>query len=378
MLRFSFDTQIVGEFGDNLDDDFDLENSTIIGLYTREGANASLSFSARYTEIELDETVALLADVGSTIIDQGTLARFGLDAGVVFGRDGPFEVSLNAAYRDLNYQDTTDLTLSDEEQFSFDALARLRLNSAITLRGLAGYRDTDEEDLLETEREFSFFGLGLETETASGLQIVGDVLFDHSETTTNAPSEVTEEGLGGELAITQLRPNGTIGFVLSSRIDESGRRSLARVTRSLDTPTGGLSFSLGVVNQADSDDLEFIGGLGYSRELPRGTLVANLTQEASSRDGDAFLNTSISVDYSQIINSVSGWQAELAYVSSEELGGADDDSRASAVLSYTRELTEDWNMRAGVEFIRDIQENAANTNSNTVFFNIERDITFGF
>ncbi len=378
LLRFSIGTEVVGEFGSDLRDDFDFENTSIEGIYTRSSATASLRFTGSYVETELDDSIFALGDDGSIIIDEGSLARFSLGAGVVLGEGGPFEVSLDANYRTLNYQDTIDLTLSDEDQYSLNGLARFRLNPTTSLRAVAGITVTDEEDAQETERDVSFIGLGAETENAGGLFLFGDILFDRSETTTNAPSDETTDGIGVDFGVTQQRPNGAIELAFSSRIDEAGRRNSALVTRSLIMPTADLSVSVGVVDQDGDDQLQFIGGLDYTRELARGTVVASLNQDASSRDGVAFLNTELSLDYSHIINSISGWQAGLTYSSTEELGGADDDSRASAILSYTRDLTEEWNIRTGVEFIRDIESGEDNTTSNTVFFNIERDITFGF
>lgn len=378
LLRFSIGSEVVGEFGSDLDDDFELENSTIEGLFTREVSNASLRFSGRYTEVELDDNVFQLGDSGSLIIDDGSLTQLSLGAGVVFGLGGPFELSLDANYRTLDYQDTLDPDLADEDQFSFNVLARFRLNAATTLRASAGTTITDEDDLTQTERDVSFIGLGAETETADGLFVFGDILFDRAETTTNVPTDEVDEGLGIEVGLTQARPNGTIGLNFSSRTDESGRRNSASVLRSFDMPTGVVSFTFGVVDQDGDDDLQFIGELGYTRELARGLIEANLTQDASSRDGEAFLNTALSVNYSHEINSVSGWNAGLAYTSSEELGGVDDDSRATATISYRRDLTDEWNFRTGYEYARDVESGTDSRTSNTVFFNIQRDITFGF
>ena len=378
LLSFSIGGDLVGEFGSDLSDDFDIENTNIEGIYTREGANASLRFTGLFSEVELDEDIVAIGDAGSIVIDEGSLEQLRFGAGVVLGDGGPFELSLNAFYRTLDYQDTVDDTLTDEDQYSFDALARLRLNPATTLRARAGITITDEDDAVQTERDVSFFGIGAETETAGGLLVFGDILYDRAETTTNIPSDDTDEGLGIEFGLTQARPNGSVGLNFSSRTDESGRRNSATVSRSLDMPTGLVSLSVGVVDQEGDDDLQLIGELGYTRELARGTIDASLTQDTSSRDGEAFLNTALSVTYSHAINSVSGWDAGLTYSSSEELGGDSDDSRATATISYTRDLTEEWNMRTGYEYIRDVESGTDSRTSNTVFFNIQRDITFGF
>ena len=47
-------------------------------------------------------------------------------------------------------------------------------------------------------------------------------------------------------------------------------------------------------------------------------------------------------------------------------------------MTYTRSLTEDWEMNAGVEHVREVDDGGPSESSNTIFFNIQRDITFGF
>ena len=84
------------------------------------------------------------------------------------------------------------------------------------------------------------------------------------------------------------------------------------------------------------------------------------------------------MDFSQSINSYSGWSAGLSYVAVDEFGGSDDDDRATARVTYSRSLTEDWRMNTGVEHIRESESSGSSDTSNTIFFNIERDITFGF
>ncbi len=379
VLSFGIGTDLVGEFGGDLpDDDFDFESSRANILYTREGASSLFRFTGSYTETQLDESTFDLGGGSGVIISEGAVTRTSLGFGLTTGVDGPVELSLNGNHRKLDYQDTVDPDLIDETSKSVDGTARLRLNPAVTLRATAGVTRTDEEDAVSTERDERYVGLGFETETAGGLSIVGDVLYDVVETSDTTPSTSRDDGIGVDLGLTQDRPDGSIQLALSSRIDEAGRRSTAEVTRSYDMPAGEIAFSLGVLDQEGEDSLQVVGGLEYTRELPRGGITASLRQDASSRDGAAFLNTLASLDYAQEINAVSGWSAGISYTASDRLGGVDDDSRTTATFTYTRELAEDWSMSTGVEHTRVTDTGTPDRSSNAVFFNIRRDITFGF
>lgn len=369
-LSFSIGTEIVGDIFGETDDDFQFDNYTAELQYARAGANSELAFSASYRDVDLDDEVF---DTGTEIIiDTGTVKSTRLGVDVRTGIEGPFGMDVSAGYFDKEYANTLDPDLIDSTTVNLDAVTYFRVAPNLAFRGLAGIEDIDEADGTQTSN--TYVGVGVEGDTAGGLNFVGDILFDRSEV-TGSP---TEDGVGVELGVTQDRVNGTIGFELASRVDDAGRRSSVRVNRSYERPDGGLAFSLGVVDQEGDDSLRLIGGLDYTRETPRGGLTASLSQDAGTSDGMAVLNTGIAVSYAQDINSVSGWEASVEYFANNELGTSDDDNRAAATLAYTRDLTADWGMRTGVEHQRVSEAGGSARSSNTLFFSIERDITFGF
>jgi hypothetical protein len=382
-LRFNIGTELVGEYGGGAADEFDVENTSADLAYSREGANARLGFSASYSEIQLEDSViettpAFGIGFGSLVIDEGTAKITNLNGSFETGINSPFGVELRAGYFRSEFGATVDPDRTDTERVSLDSVARFQLNPAYTARVLAGISVQNEEDALESESRDSYVGVGLSTETASGLSVTGDIMFDRSETTVLGPVTTTEDGIGVDLSVSQSQPAGSIGFDLSSRISEDGRRTQASVNRSMELPTGELAFVLGIVDQEGDDSLRPLGRLSYRQDTPRGGLTASLSQEPSVDDGDIYTNTRLAVDFAQDIDSTSGWMAGLAYSAVNEVGGTDDDNRATASLAYTRSLTEEWRMRTGLEHIRESTGGGSTESSNTVFFNIERDITFGF
>ena len=147
--------------------------------------------------------------------------------------------------------------------------------------------------------------------------------------------------------------------------------------RAFELQNGALFLSLGVADQ-ESEDLEFTTRVSYTREFSDSVIQADIIQSPSTSDGDAFLNTSIRLNYMKEINAISSWDAGFSYGSAAEFGEPDGDTRTSATVAYNRDLTEDWNLRAGVEVIRIEDDGSPDRSSNTVFVNIGRDFTFGF
>lgn len=374
VLRFTIGTEYEGEISGDTGDDFDFTGSYATLNYGREGANGRFEFSAAYRERNLDDEV-IETDTGF-VIDSGTLESIDLSTRIITGIEGPFGLEVGLSYSDNDYTDTADPDLIDSTRTAADVLAHFRVSPDYGYRARAGYSFLDEED--GTETTTTYLGAGIEGETSTGLTYYGDVIFDRSEVTVPGPSTSEDDGIGIEAGITRELSNGSLGFELASRVDDDGRRSSAEVSRSFELPDGGLAFSLGVVDQELDDSLRVIGGLDYTKETPRGGLTASISQDATVDDGSPILNTGVSVGYAEDINEISGWEANVSWFSSNELGGSDDDTRSRASLAYTRELAEDWAMRTGVEHERVSTSGGTSRSSNTVFFTIERDITFGF
>ena len=171
------------QFGGTADDDFEIENSDAALEYSRRGANSRLSFAARYREADLDDDVLTFGPSDTLIIDGGSAEVTTLEARLETGLEGPLGFDVRGRYRKEAYIDTTDEDLDDNERLSVDALARFRVNPALTARVRAGVSEENEYDDLDgkTETNDTYFGVGVAGETAGGLSFKGDVLYDRTE-----------------------------------------------------------------------------------------------------------------------------------------------------------------------------------------------------
>lgn len=381
-LGFNLGTVLEGAIGSGTDstDNFRLTSKTVGVNYAREGANSSLAFDASFSDTEFDDEaigffVDGVFDPDGLIIDGGSRERFSYGIRYQFGTGGP--LSLDLRFRDtaIDYVDTTDPDLVSFDATSIDATARFRINPAVSGRFVTGQSRKSEEDT-DTVRKSKYIGAGIEGETASGLSYFVDLTQDDSETIKTGSVDSADDGLGLSFGATQDMPDGDIGIELSSRIDDSGRRNRAEISRSYDLPAGALALSLGVVDQ--NDDTEVVTRLSYSREGDGSAFSANLVQRPTTEDGTGFLNTSLQVNYSQDLSPVSSLGAGVTYGSASEFGGSGSDTRTSASVTYRRSLTQDWSLRTGVEHTRIDEDGGDNVSRNTIFLNVGRDFSFGF
>jgi hypothetical protein len=383
-FRFSLGAGIEGDDGgaSTEADALDIRRSNIALSYARDGANSRLSLSARYDEADLDDDVFGffvdgVFDPDALIVEGGTRQLTRLSADFSTGIDAPFGVDLSFGLTSNSYVDASDPDLNDSDSRRISATARFSINPATTARLTTNYVKTEIDDLVDTSRTSQSIGTGVTTQTRTGLELSADISIDSAETLNGSTVTNESDGLGLSFGVLQPRPDGTLAASLSSRIDNSGRRTSASVTRSFDLPTGGLTLSLGVVDQED-EDLEFTTQLGYTREAAGGTLTANLVQSPSTSDGDAFLNTSVGLGFEAPINSISSWSADFSYGSAAQFGEEDGDERTAAGIRYTRDLNEDWALNAGLRHVRITEDGADKRTSNTLFLNVGRDFSFGF
>ena len=378
VFTFDIGAEYVKDFDSSSTDDSEIENANARVEYTRENANSLFSLFAAYRESELeDEVVATGIGSDVLVIDSGTLKVSSAGIRYELGTDeSPFGLNFGIEYSDRDYTDTVDPDLEDTQVLSVDALARFQISPTTAVRARVGQTREDQEDATDTQITDTYYGLGLEGETGGGISYTADVLFDETETDDGAVT--SEDGVGIELSVVQDRNNGSIGATVTSRIDESGRRTAASIRRDIELALGGLGFSIGVVDQEDDDSLRYTAGLDYTRETRRGLFTASLSQTPGTSDGDAFLNTEFSLNYSADINDVSGWSAGVSYFEANELSGTDDDSRTSASIAYRRDITDEWGMNAGLTHTRVDEAGVGDRSRNTLFFNVQRDISFGF
>lgn len=342
--------------------------------YGRRSLTSSLSFDASYSERDTGNLDFVLdPDSQDLVVDQGTVARTTLGFGLETGIGGPFGIVLDAGYSRRVYFDTLNPDLTDDETLNFFGLARFAVTPTTDANLIARYiqdRDFDGDDYRRTTRRL---GAGFDHSFNETQRLGFDVTSDIIDTTENGVTE-TDEGYSFVLGYEQDLQAGSFSVEASSVLENVGNQNTISFTRGFDLPDGGLFFRLGVTNN-DSSDVNPILQVDYTRQLGEAVLSATARQsvDQSNTDSDEFLNRLVNIDYSQSINSVSGWQTSFGFNESENLTAGGTERQTNFTISYNRAVTEDWDVVGGYRY-RDLQSTSeADRTSNTFFLTLERD-----
>jgi hypothetical protein len=246
------------------------------------------------------------------------------------------------------------------------------VNPVTTLSAIAGYNRDQELEGGVYDRETTSFGFGVARDLDAAQNLSFDITGDLIDTTDEDGFE-SVEGYSVAFAYDRDLPTGSLGLAVSSRLQSNGRQNTIFGERNIDLPDGELVFGLGVANN-DSSDLNPIFRLDYTRELATGVISARAEQSESQAidSNDQFLNRVAAVDYSQEINSVSGWSTSLFYADSDNLTDGTNTERWNFGIEYRRAITADWDLVSGYTY-EESTDSDSTVEANTVFLTIERD-----
>ena len=363
--------------GTETGDDVEIATSNLRFGYTRSAANSSLSASGSYRESDVGEFVPdedLLSE--DLIFDTGTRKDTSFKFGFETGLQAPIGASLNYSLRDRAFSDITDPDLFDTEQRTLSGRINFRIDPRITLRLTASEGRYEAEDVDQTERDTSSYGVGAAFDVTPSLSADVELSFDETETRDTAGTRISD-GYGLSLGLTQTLQNGTLTGNLSSKVNSNGRRDTLRVGRNMDLPNGSLSFSLGVT-EGETSSTRLLASVDYTRNLPRGDLKIGLSQtpNVSSTDNDV-INTRLSIGYGETINSVSSWDAKLSLADISVLTEDNEDrQRADLSLSYRRALGQDWDLVSRYAYSETRGDSRPERKSNTISLSVERTFSF--
>lgn len=188
------------------------------------------------------------------------------------------------------------------------------------------------------------------------------------ERTGTNPSR--EEGLIGNFGMVTDTPLGPIGLQLGAEQIEAGQRLSGSISRTLETPTGALSGSVGAARQPGGD-VNLIGTVGWSQPLPTGNINVALSR-ASVGNEDPRVRTTLSTGLTHQINSVSsiGLRADYARTDASALRGSLEQATVSA--TYSHQLTPDWALNSGVSYRQRREASGATARSPEVFLGMGR------
>ncbi len=349
--------------------------------FEREGADTLLTLDGSYRESDLVDSLGL--DTDADLINDlflssvGELESLSLGGTFSFGIDAPFGADLSLRREERDYSNTISNDVFDNTTDTARVDLRFRLAPTATARVFTSVREYDAEDLEQTERTTQAYGVGLTYEINPVLTFDGEISLSEIEETElvfGTPVTTEDDGVEFDLSLTRELPNGSIVFEASRDVATSLSRSQFLVTRAMDLPTGGLSYSLGV-SESDVGDTVLIGSVDYSREFPTGVISASLSRTASiDSDEDEIARTTLNIDYLRELTPVAGLEVGLNLAKIDDIGAGvvDEGTRADFSVTYRHQLTEDWDWTLGYVGRYSDPEDTASRTSNAIVTSIGR------
>ena len=349
-------------------------------VYTRQGANSTLSVNGSLQQSEVDlfqplvgadgtvSTTDILATTGTVISRTASLA-------FATGLQGPLGFDLSATRNDRLYSDTSDPGVFDSTSQSLQAGVRLRMPDAareISLTASLGTSDFDNAS--QTHRYSRSLGLGITQGLRPDLTLQAALGQTTVTTDQTGVADTTSAGVTGRLGLDLALANGTASVALSSDRDALGSRQSLNFSRTMDLPNGALSGSLGL-NGRDGQDGQLVGNLSYAQKLPTGNFALTLSRQvALDGDDQDVANTALGLTYQHQINDLSSLGLSVSVLGTGSGGspGVTEALRQTLTASYSHDLTADWQLTTGYQF-RSLAPSAADrAEANSVYLTISR------
>ncbi|MEM9063834.1 MAG: hypothetical protein AAGD13_25555, partial [Pseudomonadota bacterium] len=323
-------------------------------VYRLRGADSELGFSGTFRTDDFVDSLFIDTDgdeeTDSALTSDGTVDRLNLRADYSFGLTAPFGADFFVSRDERNFQDVVNPDRFDRETDTYGITGRFRINPATTGRLIFREERFSAEDAVQTDRDTTDYGVGLDYTFRPDLRFSGEVTqTEIDEETTGGNTE--RDGISAELGVFRDVSNGSFGIVASRTQSTNTARSDIEFTRNITVPQGSFSFGVGV-SSSDTGDTALIGSIDYANVVPSGVITATLSRTAEVNDSNNEVQrTRLGLGYSYDINRISGIAFDLDVVDLRDIGAGDatDSTRADFSVTYRRQITEDWDWRIGYQ-----------------------------
>ena len=343
-LTLSGNARLRNDGGSDEDDSSGgLAQSNLNLAYRRESADAALGVTAGLSRDRVDYLDPLAVDLDDDlIIDEidavgrtGTRLSYRLDTTLELRRRAPLGVILSAGLSGVDYSDTNDAELTDEER--------------------------------------RHAGLGLRFDFNPVLRGTVAVDYDDYENPDPDDGEESRDELSVGARLSRNLPTGSIGLHTGITSTDDGERLTLGLNRALETPLWEVEGEIGVTRQVNGD-ITPVAQIDVSRDLPTGQISALLRRSVrSGSDAEETVLNAVSVSYAREVNRTLAMSMGLSYVGTEPSGDDESsDSFTSARVDFSKALTEDWSLNLGLEHRSEDDGDIGRASSNRLSLSLRR------
>ena len=360
-------------------DEAGLADPSLTLAYARQGANSTLSVQGSLQQSEVDLFQPLIAADGTVsstdiLVTTGNITSRAATLTFATGLQAPLGFDLAATLNDRLYSDTSDPDVHDSSSQSLQAGVHLRLPDAgreISLNASLGASDFD--NATQTRRDTRSLGFGLAQTLRPGVTVQASL----GQTTVTSEqigvADSTSAGVTGQVGLDLVLARGTASVALSSDRDALGSRQSLRFSRALQLPNGTFSGDLGLNARGGVQGGELIGNLSYAQKLATGSVALTLSRQvALNAEDQDVANTTLGLSYQHQINDLSSLGLSVSVLGTGGGPGVTEALRQTLSVSYSRDLTADWQVTTGYQFRSLAPSGADKTAANSIYVAISR------
>lgn len=341
------------------------------------GARYKFDASASYAEAKVtDQNLGFNADTGGIVEYDGTGTRTLRQFSVGFegGVDMPLGYTLDIDHSRVGYRgDTLGDDYSPSKNTRVGAGIRADVSSMTRLNFDISRQDYRSENLLRTHRttDIATFGIDQRIDAVNDLGVfVGRQSVDTARTSGTETRRGTV--FGAEFSHTYSL--GVSGVDYHRDLTENGMRDELLLRHSRTTALGRFNGSIGA-SKAKGGDTNWIGAVTYDTTLLRNKMSVAFTRNVMTNDdGDDVVVSRLSADLSHDFSDINGLDFGLMASSTKETD--DDSTRVDATVTYRHTLTQDISVQAGVRFNLSKKSEREDAESQSLFVNVTRQVTF--
>lgn len=356
--------------------------------YKIENSNSRLTADARYRRSDREFLDPFQVEQEEQILDgTGLFAGGGTittrDAAITYetGLNAPLGFRITGAHAEKRYEDLSILNsrLFNTETDSIDATVSAKLSPVTVMRFNAGLKRYRADDFVQTDRETTDYSIGV-TQDINPVWVLDARLGRTEVDTTDTNGNRQTKGTNSLLKLTRTLSNGSAFALYDATVNQNGTRKALRFGRDLQLPRGNLSASLGLT-RTPAGNTDGNAAITYSHALAASNFSLSLKRDVSTNNNDEeIVDTRLIVGYAYQIDTISSLNLSVNYGRS---GSADDLStvptveRTTLTASYSRALTQDWDLTGGVTLRRRSDTSApGDAKSNSVFLTLDRTFSF--
>lgn len=352
--------------------------------YTRESLNARFTALASLDsrDLSIDDLPEEISNPNQLIPDDGIELRQNLSLGIETGLAAPLGADARIFTSRTDYFDTTDPDNFDRATVGGSVGLTLRPDQATSIR--LGYSISvyEADDTFETERTTESIDLSANRQLDPLTTVYGSFGYktvDEELRLLPPGFGNDEEGFIATAGINRAVPDGLIGLELSHDVTGAGGRTDLSVTREFTLPAGSLSLTLGVT-EPEGASYQPTGSIAYEHERQRQTLTLTALSSIVVDDEDSVQRLSrIGLNYDFAINERDSLGLAFDYARTDQISGLSttrETQRTTATASYTRALTDDWDLRTGYSHRFRDEAGGVDAHSNEIFVRIGRDFSW--